>query len=116
MLNRIAKLMDTHLHVFFGSREDGRKRDHLHLVIFTEESLCPIGTQKLILHLNDWERYGCLRRQDIDQPRGGNFMGYVINKNDGEESHFLDRFYCPKTGACAKRKRNKSRCIYKHRA
>lgn len=117
VLNQVAKLMNTHLHVFFGSREDKSKRPHLHLVIMTEKSLDPMEVNKLMLLIQGkWEKYGDSRRQDIDTPRGGNIMGYVINKNDGEDSHFVDRFYCPKTGPCSKRKRGKSRCIHKHRA
>lgn len=117
MMNRISKLLDTHLHIFFGAREDHNKRPHLHMVVFTEKSFCPILTQKLILLIQgEWERYGDAKRQDISTPRGGNYMGYVISKNDGQEAHFIDRFFCPKTGACSKRKRNKTRCIYKHRA
>ena len=54
----------------------------------------------MLLIQGKWEKYGDSRRQDIDIPRGGNIMGYVINKND-EDSHFVDRFYCPKTGPCS---------------
>ena len=99
VLNMVAKRMNTHLHVFFGTRECQSKRPHLHLVIMTEEGSSIVGDSLLVLEIQRmWEKYGDYKRQDVDTARGGNFMGYVINKNDGTESHFLDRFYCPKTG------------------
>ena len=55
VLNQVAKLMNTHLHVFFGSREDKSKRPHLHLVIMTEKSLDPMKSSTHAFDSGQWE-------------------------------------------------------------
>jgi hypothetical protein len=115
MLINLAKHLGVHLHAFFGTRESADQRPHLHLAIFCDQSAGSISTSKAQEFVKKWWlKYGLLKRQDIGPWRGGNAIGYIVNKNSGIAAHFIDRVFCPRLDDCKPTKNKRQRrCRFK---
>jgi hypothetical protein len=115
MLINLAKHLRVHLHAFFGTRESESQRPHLHIAIYCDQSAGIVSQTKAQDFVKRWWlKYGLLERQDIGPWRGGNAIGYIVNKNSGIASHFIDRVFCPRLDDCKPTKNKRQhRCRFK---